>query len=143
MFEDPKYYTKLEKMENPKSEEKLYYLKDGNIIKENTSNVNWKIVGVDKDGVHLTSHSALAHKIVDKKLLTLTFAELVNLMDNKTIRIHEHPYENDRDKVLLENEIAKIESASRMGLGGGINLIFGKSDLGTIVTGKQIGRAHV
>lgn len=83
----------------------MYYLTIGNVIKEASSGKHIQIVGFDKNGLKVVDHSII---LKDQKPTGIDFPTFARYMDEKAITIEDRPYENDRDKALLANEIAGI-----------------------------------
>lgn len=84
----------------------FYYLKPGNIINEPKYNRSFTLEGFDKDGVFYRAASEFA-KVSPKD--HSRFSAFALMMDEKKLVVVDHPYETDRDKILLENEIAMIQ----------------------------------
>jgi len=85
-----------------------YYLKEGNVIKELKYGHHYRLKRCDKTHIHIVAASDL---IASDKETSIDFPTLVSKMESKTIEIEGCPYENDRDKVLLANEISNIVAA--------------------------------
>ena len=112
--EDPKYYTKLEKIENPKKMENLYYLSKGSCVTEKSSGYTMCIEGYTNDAVlvkkvaRFENHSALPWK----------FEHIIDDINKGLITFDGKDYSSDRDKALLLLEIETIKDCCKMAKGG-------------------------
>lgn len=89
----------------------LYYLKDGNKLKDSYNNT-FEIVGhsfMQGEGIQVKRLSDISEFESDP--VQLDFTELVSKMNDKKLIIEGCPYETDRDKALLLNEIDAITKA--------------------------------
>lgn len=84
--------------------ETLYYLKTGNLVKDEHGNA-YVIVSHSKDGIHIKRHDEFSGEY---KEVFIKFSELISKLEGGKIKILGCIYENDRDKLLFLKEVALI-----------------------------------
>ncbi len=109
---DLEEYYKNKQSKQKTNNMKNYYTQIGNIIKEGGS--EFEIVGHKPAGLIIKKKSSIEKDLPEHEL---SFTELPELMASKKIIVSkcendilcDLPYENERDKILLQNEITAIE----------------------------------
>ena len=85
-------------------EENLYYLKVRNIFTD-SGGIRFRILDHKKDCIVVCRHSEI--EIISPEI-QIPFEKIPSLLESKSMTIIGCGYENERDKILLQNEISGI-----------------------------------